>query len=85
MTDSGLMAHFLGISEPKVLLEDYIVGIEVKASESVNIQDFQDLRWFQSVVGKEHFTGVLLSRLCQPKNGNGLRHRVAGHFKFHFT
>ena len=25
------------------------------------------------------------SRLCQPKNGNGLRHRVAGHFKFHFT
>ncbi len=23
MTDSGLMAHFLGISEPKVLLEDY--------------------------------------------------------------
>ena len=25
------------------------------------------------------------SRLCQPKNGNGLRHRAAGHFKFHFT
>ena len=24
MTDSGLMAHFLGISEPKVLMEDYI-------------------------------------------------------------
>lgn len=23
MTDSGLMAHFLGISELKVLLEDY--------------------------------------------------------------
>ncbi len=23
MTDGGLMAHFLGISEPKVLLEDY--------------------------------------------------------------
>ncbi len=28
---------------------------------------------------------ILASRLCQPKNGNGLRHRVAGHFKFHFT
>ena len=25
------------------------------------------------------------SRLCQPKNGHGLRHTVAGHFKFHFT
>ena len=73
MTDSGLMAHFLGISEPKVLLEDYIVGIEVKASESVNIQDFQDLRWFQSVVGKEHFTGVLLNAGDMVRSGgNGL-------------
>ena len=101
MTDSGLMAHFLGISEPKVLLEDYkksltralnyfrsrqheidflvtnekghIVGIEVKASESVNIQDFQDLRWFQSVVGKEHFTGVLLYAGDMVRSGgNGL-------------
>ena len=101
MTDSGLMAHFLGISEPKVLLEDYkksltralnyfrsrqheidflvtnekgyIVGIEVKASESVNIQDFQDLRWFQSVVGKEHFTGVILYAGDMVRSGgNGL-------------
>ena len=38
----------------------HIVGIEVKAGESVGSDDFRHLLWFQELVGPEHFAGIVL-------------------------
>lgn len=38
--------------------EDRFLGIEIKAAESVNAEDFRDLRWFSQQVA--NFTGVVL-------------------------
>ena len=38
----------------------HIVGIEVKAGESVGSDDFRHLLWFQKLVGSEHFIGIVL-------------------------
>ncbi len=37
-----------------------LLGIEVKAGESVASDDFQHLRWLQELVGAENFIGVIL-------------------------
>ena len=111
MTDSGLMAHYLHIHNPEIILENneksqneggklvetwvynqlipevdlnplwelnhfrsrsheidflitnemgHMVGIEVKASESVSSDDFKHLQWFQALVGKDNFKGFVL-------------------------
>ncbi len=38
----------------------YHVGIEVKASESISMDDFRHLHWMQELLGKENFTGIVL-------------------------
>ena len=38
--------------------EDRFLGIEIKAAESVNTEDFRHLRWFSQQVA--NFTGVVL-------------------------
>lgn len=38
--------------------EDRFLGIEIKATESVNAEDFRHLRWFAQQVA--NFTGVVL-------------------------
>lgn len=51
----------------------HIVGIEVKASESVNSNDFKHLRWFQELVGKDNFNGIVLYTGNEVRSGgNGL-------------
>lgn len=124
MTDSGLMAHYLHILNPAMILESseksqneggklvetwvynqlmpevdlnpawqlnyfrsrsheidflitnetgYIVGIEVKASESVSSDDFRHLKWFQDLVGKDNFNGIILYAGNEVRSGgNGL-------------
>ena len=37
-----------------------MLGIEVKAGESVSTDDFEHLHWFGDLVGKENFRGVVL-------------------------
>ena len=37
-----------------------ILGIEIKASESINSKDFEHLRWFQELMGQEQFRGIIL-------------------------
>ena len=37
-----------------------MLGIEVKARESVSTDDFEHLHWFGDLVGKENFRGVVL-------------------------
>ncbi len=37
-----------------------MLGIEVKAGESVSGDDFRHLHWFQERFGKEKFTGIVL-------------------------
>lgn len=51
----------------------HIVGIEVKASESVCSDDFRHLKWFQELVGKNHFKGFILYTGSEVRSGgNGL-------------
>lgn len=50
-----------------------MVGIEVKAGESVNSGDFKHLEWFQERVGKDNFTGIVLYAGNEVQTGgNGL-------------
>lgn len=37
-----------------------ILGIEVKAGESISSEDFQHLKWFRQLVGAENFVGIIL-------------------------
>ena len=47
----------------------HVLGIEVKAGESVASDDFQHLRWMQERLGEEHFTGVILYSGDQVRSG----------------
>ena len=47
----------------------HVLGIEVKAGESVASDDFQHLHWMQELLGEEHFTGVILYSGDQVRSG----------------
>jgi uncharacterized protein len=38
----------------------HLVGIEVKASESISSEDFRHLHWMRELLGEENFTGIVL-------------------------
>ncbi len=38
----------------------HLLGIEVKASESISSDDFRHLQWMQKLLGDENFTGIVL-------------------------
>lgn len=47
----------------------HVLGIEVKAGESVASDDFQHLHWMQELLGEDHFTGIILYSGNQVRSG----------------